>query len=190
MRSLRRPWLTRWIKPRSNLLGINLMKKASHVIIIVSALFLIIGVPLLCNAEYVSRFIAGEADAVSSATLNEQEKPSGDYYVLINRQLHPDTIGEWEAFFSGDDVDLIFEDIDCLAIDTDISGLKYADYCKARLPENQMDITPENSMLAMSKLQWGKCDVFIISTEAADKYHLETVDDSVMSKIKIEGGET
>lgn len=164
------------------------MKKASHVIIIVSVLFLAIGIPVICNAGNIRRLISGDTDAVSSATVDMPERPSGEYYVLINKELHADTMDEWEAFFSGEETDLIFEDIESTSAETDINGLKFADYCKMRLPENQMSIKTENPMLAMSKLQWGKCDIFIISEEAAESYHLETVDDSVMKKIKVKGG--
>ncbi len=163
------------------------MKKASHIIIIITALFLILGVPAICNAGNIIKLFEGDTDAVSSATLAEDE-PDGEFYILINKKLHPDTLDQWEAFFKGGETGLIFEDINCTAMDNDHPGLKYADHCKARLPENQMTIDPENSMIAISKLQWGDCDIFIISDEAAQKYHLEAVDDTIMKKIFIKGG--
>ena len=161
------------------------MKLARHIIIIAAGLFLILGVPFILNAEKIGRLIKEKTDAVSSATMVVPEKPSGEYYVLINKELHKDTLGKWLDFFEGEAADGLFEDIVCTALDSDEEGLKTADHYMSRLPENQMSIRPENAMLAMSKLQWGKCDIFIISAEAAGMYHLETVDESVMAMLSL-----
>lgn len=161
------------------------MKIVRHVMIIVLSLFLIIGIPLICNAERIKNLIKKKNDAVSSATTVMQEKPSGRYFVLINKKLHTGTLDKWKAFFKGEAADDIFEDIECTVIETDITGLETAEHYIARLPENQMSLVTENSMLAMSKLQWGKCDIFILSAEAAGVYHLETIDESVMERISL-----
>lgn len=58
-----------------------------------------------------------------------------------------------------------------------------------RIAENQMKIKKETALLAASKLQWGQCDVFIISGELAEVYRLNTVNSDIMEQIQIKGGD-
>lgn len=164
------------------------MKKVSHVLIIASALFLILGLPGILHAKGLAAAFGEKTDAVSSASLNIPDKPSGEYLVYINKENHRDTLQEWSAFFREEPVGVIFEDITCTVADSDAAGIEMAERYMARLAGNQMKIRREESALAASKLQWGKCDIFIVSSEMADVLHTETIDGSCMEMIRVKGG--
>ena len=133
-----------------------------------------LGLPALYYRSGLSAvFSAGGTDAVSSATLVLPDAPSGEFVILLNRLHHPDTVGEWTAFFSDEDVDVIFEDLSCLTAKSDTAGRELAMRFKARLAENQMSLKSIDGLLLSSRVQWGKYDVVILSKEAADAYDME-----------------
>lgn len=135
-----------------------------HTLTVFMALLLLIGVPVY-GTGYIQRKLSG-ADAVSSAT-TVIEQPSGAYVVLINRSRHPDreNLAEWEAFFHGREIGILFEDISCMVADIDEAGLELARSFQSRLPENQMSIRPENLTLLRSKADHGLYDVVLLSKE-------------------------
>lgn len=154
---------------------LNVLK---HTGIILAAVLLIIGVPLCCTGFFRTLF-SDSVDVVSSASL-VLEQPSGEYVVLINRNLHPDAdaLEDWITFFSGtageDELLIIFEDIGCSVASADAGGIELANSFRSQLPENQMKVMEEDATLLLSRADEGLFDVLILSKEFADLYHAET----------------
>lgn len=140
------------------------MNVIRHAAVVLAALLLLAGVPTW-RTGYFQRKLSG-VDAVSSASVI-LDQPSGAYTVLINRDLHRDAenLKTWEAFFSGEEIGFLFEDISCAVADTDAAGLELAKSFQSRLPENQMKIRLEDSTLMLSKAQHGRFDVILMSRE-------------------------
>lgn len=146
------------------------MKVVAHIVTVVVALGLLLGVPAWRSVDF-GALLAGGVDALSSAT-TIQDAPSGKYTILINRARHTDeeTLAEWETFFSGGAVGLIMEDVDCTALASDAAGLEMATSLQSRLPENQMKLHVEEPVLALSKAENGLFDILVMSDEAAAQY--------------------
>ena len=147
-----------------------------HVLITLTLLLIIIGIPVYKTGYFQSRY--GKSDAISSASV-VIEQPSGAYVVLINSGLHPDkdNLSTWEHFFRGEDIDFLFEDISCVAARGDDAGIELARSFQSRLPENQMSVREEDISLMLSKAACGKFDVIIMSKELSAAYNaLEGID--------------
>lgn len=144
------------------------MKIRYHVLIIVVALVLLVGLPL-----YLTGFFDEDigVDAISSATMII-DQPTGAYVVIINPDFHPDKdkLATWRKFFAGEEIDFIFEDISCVVANIDESGLEIAKSFQSRLPENQMTIRTEDITLMLSKAMTDRYDVIILSKEIFDAY--------------------
>lgn len=140
------------------------MKVIRHAGVVIAALLLLAGVPV-CRTGYFQNRLSG-VDAVSSATMII-DQPSGAYVVLINRDRHPDAekLSTWETFFSGEEIGFLFEDISCTVADSDAAGLELAKSFQSRLPENQMSVRLEDITLMLSKAQYGRFDVILMSRE-------------------------
>ncbi len=136
-----------------------------HVITVVLTIALLVGAPVI-SSGYPARLISG-ADTISSATVIV-EAPSGGYAVIINKDRHadPDKLKQWETFFSGGEIDYIFEDLSCMVASSDENGLEIAKSLQSRLPENQMSLRVVDSSLLFSKVFYGVFDVVVISDEA------------------------
>ena len=145
------------------------MKILRHVIIVSAAVFLLVGLPVL-GTGYLTRLISG-VDTIASATVII-DQPSGEYVVLINKDLHPnaENFAVWEDFFSGKEIGFLFEDIRCTVADNDSAGLELARSFQSRLPENQMTLRTEDITLLFSKVHSGQFDVVLISREVYDAY--------------------
>ena len=155
------------------------MKKAAgHVLITAGALFLILGVPFL-SSDYFYGMMSGNEDTVSSASVIVEE-PSGDYVIYINGAKHPDKekLDTWKNYFSGNDIGIIFEDISAQVPEGDASGYEMARSFQSRLPENQMKIRKENAEIMISKAEYGKYDIIIMSAEYADALGADTLKSS------------
>ena len=162
------------------------MGRIKHIVAIMVALFIFLGIPSIIYSGNIRAVLAKGVDAVSSASLEIPEQPSGEYFVFINTEKHQSTLGEWENFFLEREVDVIFEDIDCIVLTGDSAGYELAERFRARLPENQMTVKMENAVLAASKLDNGIFDIMVASREAAENYGLtETYDDSLVKLIVI-----
>ena len=151
----------------------KMLQVIKHICIIWCGAFLILGLPFL-GSDYFQRRAAG-ADAVSGASV-QVEKPSGEYVVLLNRALHQNTdyLEQWQLFFRGEEVSVIFEDISCSVATGDTGGQELARSFQSRLPENQMRIQTEDVTLLLSRADHGKFDVIVLSKEFADSYAAET----------------
>jgi len=114
-----------------------------------------------------------EIDAVSSASVKLPDAPSGDFLVLINSDLHRDTLESWKSFFGDEEYDVIFDDINCIAARGDAAGIQFAKRALALLPENQMSLRTEDPTLLASKAEAGYIDVVIMSREMADAMRLK-----------------
>ncbi len=142
-----------------------------HIAGVLLFLFFTLGIMLLRNQELVGRLFGGEqeADAVTGASLAIPDEPSGEYYILINRDMHRDTLEAWKAFFRDEDFAVIFEDVRCIVAAGDENARQLADRYMAQLPENQMTVRAENPVLLASKCEAGRIDIAIFSKEAADR---------------------
>lgn len=162
-------------------------KILKHFGIIAASLVLLLGVPLVCTGKAGSLF-SGDLDAVSSASII-LDQPSGNYIILINRELHQDedNLDQWITFFSGGEILYIFEDISCSVANADLSGLELAKSFQSKLPENQMQVITEDATLLMSRADEGLYDIIIMSAEFAETYSAQTAygdDDEVVEFVK------
>ena len=88
----------------------KIVQGIKHILIIATGAFLILGLPFL-GSGYLQRLTDG-VDAVSGASVII-DKPSGEYVILINRELHKnaENLTQWIRFFRGEEISYIFEDI-------------------------------------------------------------------------------
>lgn len=139
-----------------------------HILIVSIAILILVGVPL-----HAAGFGLGgdgvDAIATASAIIDQ---PSGAYVVWINRDYHPNesNLSTWEAFFSGEEIGFLFEDISCVVADGDTSGMELARSFQSRLPENQMKLRNENVTLMLSKAKHCRFDIVLMSREYYDMY--------------------
>ena len=165
------------------------MKKsgiAAHVIIVVLAATLLAGLPIARNFDL---FAGGGSDAVTQATVELPDQPSGDFIVLLNTSMHEDTLDDWTAFFTGADMPVIFEDISCITAKGDVTGEQLAERFQLQLPENQMQLRSEDATMLASKAEAGYIDAAVFSSEMADAIGLSVEDRSGVTVIRVQGGE-
>ena len=159
-----------------------------HLAAAAAAVLLCIVLPGYFFTDLPSR-LSGSADAVSSASLEIPDQPSGEYIVLIRSDLHAQTLEDWTNFFTEQPVGVIMEDIHCFVDQSDVSGQEMADRYRLRLPENQMTVMQENGTLLVSKAEAGMIDVAVFSREMADALGFlpERLDGS-LTLVEVEGG--
>ena len=155
------------------------MKRALHVLFVIAVLFLGFVLPFLTSDTFAAIASGNDADAVSSATV-VLDQPSGEYVVFLNRAMHEEaeTLAVWTDFFRGEDIGIVFEDLSCVVPRGDAAGLEMARSLASRLPENQMTVRTEDAVLCLSKAEYGRCDVLVLSREAANAYGAESLADS------------
>jgi hypothetical protein len=160
-----------------------------HMGIVLAGVILLLGVPFL-KTDYFKKLSNEDVDAVTSASV-VIEQPSGEYVVLINRELHTDAdnLSTWISFFSGEEISYLFEDISCSVIEGDTGALTMAKSFQSRLPEKQMSVYTEDATLLMSRADHGKYDVIIISKEYAESYGAVTAEgtNTILINIDSEG---
>ncbi len=163
------------------------MKILKHIVVVLAALFVSLGIPFLTTG-YFKTLISGDSDAVTSASA-AVEQPSGDYVVLINLDKHTnaENLAVWKTFFQGGEIDFIFEDLTCTVAANDKGGREMAESFQSRLPENQMKIKQEDGVLMISKAEYKKFDIIIMSAETADMLSAETVYGSGVEVIPLKG---
>lgn len=161
------------------------MKAGKHIMIVLTALFVLLGLPAL----YYASTGAGEAyDSVSGASTEAPEQPAGSFLVLMDRTKHPDTLEAWKDFFSDQPTEVIMEDVACMTVQGDTAGQQLARRYQARLAENQMTVRAENPILVASRAENGLFDVIVLSQEAADTFQFHTVfDDSDVAVLPVKG---
>ena len=146
------------------------MQILRHVLAVGLGIFLCLGVPLLrCGVNPLS-LLSGTADAVSGATVEPPDSPSGNYVILLNRSRHPDSIPEWRAFFREEPVGVIMEDLVCMTPASDVTGRQLAERYQLRLAENQMKLKPQDGLLLVSRAEHGLFDVIVLSEEMEAHY--------------------
>lgn len=138
-----------------------------HLLAALLAAALFIALPAFLFTDAPS-LLSGDTDAVTGASMEIPDQPSGTYYVLINKDLHEQTLDDWTAFFTEQPVGIIWEDLHCFVDLADTAGREMADRYRLRLAENQMEVTPENGTLLVSKAENGLFDVIVLSQEMAD----------------------
>lgn len=143
-----------------------------HAAIVAAGVFIILGLPFL-KSDYYERMKNGETDTMTSATV-VIDAPSGKFTVLINKAMHHDrdNLNDWITFFSGGEIDYIFEDISCSVAKGDSAALDMAKSFQSRLPENQMKLQLEDTTLLVSRVDNSMYDVVIMSDEFADSYEV------------------
>lgn len=142
-----------------------------HILVVAAAVFIMLGLPFLTSDYFAA--MAGGSDAVSSASVI-MDAPSGDYLIFMNKKLHTDedTLKDWDSFFQGHD-EIIFDDIACSVATGDSGGQTMAESYQSRLPENQMKIQSEASVMLLSRLENDEYDVIVMSKEFSDSYGAE-----------------
>ena len=163
----------------------NARKVWGHIGLVAAALAILVGLPMREYFETVAP--RQSADAISSATIELPDQPSGDFIVLINTAKHADTLGKWRLFFRSEDFPVIFEDISCLVAQGDSTGQQLAERFQAQLPEHQMLLRTENPTLLASKAEAGYIDVAVFSREMADALKLAP-DKQLVTVIEVTGG--
>ena len=141
-----------------------------HSVFLVLGLFLVLGIPFLCTGTLQKMRSEASPDEVSSATA-VIESPDGKFLVFINRSLHKnqETLEDWLLFFKGEEVSYIFEDIACSVAESDPGAITLAESFQSRLPQNQMKIQTEDTALFVSRAEYQKFDIAIMSVEFAEK---------------------
>lgn len=150
------------------------MKAVKHIIVVIAALFVILGIPTLSSVD-VSALLSGNPDAVTHASTELPDQPSGEFIVLINNDTQGDYIEEWREFFTEGDFGVIMSDIGCMTFEGDTTAIQLAERYQARLPENQMTLKSENALLLASKAECGLFDAIVASKEMADAYKLDDI---------------
>jgi hypothetical protein len=156
-----------------------------HTGIVLAGVFLLLGIPFF-TTDYFRQLIRQDTDAVSSASVII-DQPSGEYIVLINREMHDDeeNLDTWLRFFNGEEISYLFEDISCSVIASDTGALTMAQSFQSRLPEKQMSIQTEDATLLMSRADQGKYDIIILSKEFAKSYDATTAEGEKTALINI-----
>lgn len=151
------------------------MRICKHIAVITVSLFLLLGIPFL-QTDTARRWLGEKTDATSGAS-TVIDQPSGNYFVMINRDKHRDLekLDTWIDFFEGKEISWIFEDITCTVARGDASGQLMAQSFQSRLPENQMKIKEEDPTLMLSKAEYGKFDILIVSAEMTELYRAQTL---------------
>lgn len=152
------------------------MRGLRHIFAVAVLLSVCLGIPLFRSDYFQARWHGNQADVVSSAT-TVMEQPSGSYTVLVNRRRHTDEeiLLKWQDFFEGKEIPVLFEDIQCSTLSGDVSGLEMAQSFQSRLPENQMTIKSEDGVLLLSKAEYGRFDVILLSDEFAASMKAENL---------------
>ena len=153
------------------------MKRLAHLCAVLAALFVTLGIPALAYGVPGLLVGANAPDAVSRASMELPEQPSGNFVILLNTDKHPGTAADWATFFSGGETDVIMDDVACMAAEGDATGVQLAERFQARLAENQMTVRQVNGTLLASRADAGVFDVVIVSEEMADMLALETAYD-------------
>ena len=140
-----------------------------HFLLITFLLLLSLGLPGYYHGTWKAIF-SKDPDAVSGASREAPAAPSGDFYVLIRKDLHKDTLPDWESFFMEKPVGGIMEDISCLVPASDAAGKELAERYRLRLAENQMKEKAVEGTLLVSRAGHSLFDTIIISKEMAEAY--------------------
>ena len=146
------------------------MRVLKHAVVVLLALFLTLGIPCLVYVD-VGAAMRG-ADAVTQATAVLPDTPSGEFLVYINRVEHPDSLEQWKAFFAEEDYGILLEDVRCMAISGDATGVQLARRYQSRLVKDQMTLRQENGVLVASRMERGLYDMVIVSREMAEVWQL------------------
>lgn len=164
------------------------MKAIRHILCIAAGLLVFFVLPGFLTGN-LSVLTGSAADAVTGASMEVPDSPSGEFYVLLNRDRHALSLEDWRSFFEEKPVGVIMEDISCLAVQGDTAGRQLADRYLARLAANQMSLKEENSLLVVSRAESGQFDVIIVSKEMAEAIGFETaMGRSFTETIAVEGG--
>lgn len=167
------------------------MKRLLHVGVVMAALSVTLGIPAVAFGVPGLLFGANAPDAVSRASTELPEQPSGNFVILLNTDKHPGTAADWETFFSGRETDVIMDDVACMAADGDVTGIQLAERFRSRLAENQMTLRQVNGTLLASRADAGVFDVVIVSEEMADMLALKTAYDRTgTAVVTVRGGPT
>ena len=166
----------------------SIAKRLEHRLLVLVLLGFLVGLPCATHTEIFHS--KSNTDAVSGATMKLPEQPSGEFIILINKRLHRDTLSEWQKFFLGEDLPVIFDDISCLTAEGDVTGILLAERMQAQLPENQMRLRSENPTLLVSKAEAGLIDVAVFSKEMADALKLKSSGQTEgVTVITVKGGD-
>ena len=164
------------------------MKVLKHVLAVPLALFLLLGVPALRYVDVAALWRGEDADAVSQATVELPDTPSGDFVVFLNRTKHAGTLEQWGNFFAEKDYGILLEDVRCMVISGDPTAGQLAERYQARLVKDQMTVRRENGVMVASRLGSGVYDMVIVSREMAEAWQLTDSAPPDAAVVVVEGG--
>ncbi len=151
------------------------MNMLRHIGFILCGLCVILGIPFFVFGDFASLLAGDQPDALTGASLEVPASPNGNYYILINKSRHQET-DAWIVFFEEkEDAPLIFEDISCMVISSDVNAVQLGDHYKARLAENQMTFVTENPLMTVTKIETSRFDTVIVSADAKERWKLRAV---------------
>ena len=142
-----------------------------HVIIVTVLIVMLVVIPVTSHFDFFGA--AGGTDDTTGASLEVPAAPDGEFIILVNNALHADSMADWEVFFSGEDLPVIFDDIECLVASGDPAGSELAERYRIQLPENQMTVRTEDGTMLASKAEAGLVDIAIFSEAMADSLQLD-----------------
>ena len=153
-----------------------------HIVICAAGVILLLAVPFLFTDGF--RRLTGGADAVSGAS-ETVAAPSGNYTVLINRDRHKSEsdMAAWREYFSGGEFSIIFDDISCVTLEGDESAYTMGLSFMSRLPENQMKLKSGEAVTVLSKADYGRFDMLLLSDEAAESFGISAITDRVSTEV-------
>lgn len=143
----------------------------THIAVCAAGICLLLVFPPLTTG-YLHAWLTGQSvDSISSATTTLAQ-PSGNYVIFINEDLHDaDSLQTWTTFFTDyENFTFSMENIACAAARGDQGAVDMAASFQSQLPENQMQLTIENPTVLLSRMQYGKYDMVLMSQEFIDSY--------------------
>ncbi|MBQ7990842.1 MAG: hypothetical protein IJ251_07330 [Oscillospiraceae bacterium] len=154
-----------------------------HIAVSAVGLVICLGVPFL----FFAKGLTVSPDAVSSATQIITDSPSGDFVIYLNSDRSPETLADWTTFFQGGDGGVIMEDLNCLVCSGDSAALEMARVYQSRLPENQMTIRSEDTLMTITLVESGHFDAAVFTDEIVSSRKVSIGD--TVTVIRISGSE-
>lgn len=142
-----------------------------HIIFCAAGICLLLIFPPL-KTGYLQAAVTGQSlDAISSATTTLAQ-PTGNYVIFINTGIHDqESLDTWTTFFTDyENFTFSMENIACAVARGDSGAQDMAASFQSQLPENQMQLTIENATVLLSRMQYGKYDMVLMSQEFIDSY--------------------
>ena len=161
------------------------MKVWKHAAVFLAAIAILLGIPALLCVDF--RAVGSGADAVSSASVNMPDVPSGEFVIYLSKENHSDSLNQWAAFFREEDYGILLEDVHCLVANGDAAAIQLAERYQGRLVKDQMAVREDDGILVASRLAHGICDMVVASREMAEAIGLPKDGSDAIAVFRIQG---